>query len=334
MALWLPGLSQPVAVAVFLFVILWRALGSGFVATPWQEMLAKIIPVTHRGRFFGGAHVAGQLLGLGGSAVAAWILAAWPYPQNFALSFGVGAVGIWASLGFLMLTREPAVAPVADEPASGSVRLNRAYAQRLLRILQTNPNFRTYLLSRWLSYGGGMATGFLAVYAVERFQLPDAVSATFTGILLGAGVIGYAVWGAVGDHYGHKRVMVMASVLWVGALAVALASSVLWGFYVVFALMGFSSAAGTLSDLNLAMEFGPEAERPTYIGLTRTITGPALLIAPLIGGWLAQSFGYSVLFGVSLALAILGGGMLAVGVIEPRRIQKSPPLPSGEGTGG
>jgi hypothetical protein len=41
-----------------------------------------------------------------------------------------------------------------------------------------------------------------------------------------------------------------------------------------------------------------------------------------------------VLFGVSLALAILGGGMLAVGVIEPRRIQKSPPLPSGEGTGG
>ncbi|MGQ0600791.1 MAG: MFS transporter [Anaerolineales bacterium] len=318
MALWLPNLPQPWAVTVFLLIILWRALGSGLVAAPWQEMLAKIIPVTHRGRFFGIAHFAGQLVGIGGSAVAAWILAAWPYPQNFALSFGVGAVAIWASLAFIAFTVEPAIAPVTDQTVLSSVQLNRAYAQRLLRILQTNPNFRTYLLSRWLSYSGGMAAGFLAVYAVERFQLPDAVSATFTGLLFGAGVIGYALWGVAGDRYGHKRVMVIASALWVSALAVALASSALWGFYVVFALMGFSSAAGTLSDLNLAMEFGPEAERPTYIGLTRTVTGPALLIAPLAGGWLAQTFGYPVLFATSLAFALGGGLLLAGWVTEPR----------------
>ena len=324
MALWLPGLPQPLAVAVFLLVILWRALGSGFVATPWQEMLAKVIPVTHRGRFFGLAHVAGQLLGIGGSALAVWILAAWPYPQNFALSFGVGAVGIWASLIFLALTREPAVAPTAETGVAGGVQLNRAYAERLLRILKSNPNFRTYLLSRWLSYSGYMAAGFLAVYAVERFQLPDAVSATFTGILFGAGVVGYAVWGAVGDRYGHKRVMVAASALWAGALAMALAAPALWGFYIVFALMGFSNAAGTLSDLNLAMEFGPEAERPTYVGLTRTVTGPALLIAPLVGGWLAQTFNYPVLFALSLALAVAGGVMLAGWVAEPRHTTHHP----------
>jgi MFS family permease len=317
MALWLPGQPQPVAVTAFLLIILWRALGSGFVATPWQEMLAKVIPVTHRGRFFGIAHVAGQLLGIGGAALAAWILAAWPYPQNFALSFGVGAVGIWASLAFITLTKEPAVTVATADPAN-VVRLNRAYAQRLFAILRGNANFRNYLSSRWLSYSGGMAAGFLAVYAVERFQLEDAVSATFTGILFGAGVIGYAVWGTVGDRYGHKRVMVFASALWAGALVVALTVPTLGGFYLVFALMGFSNAAGTLSDVNLAMEFGPEAERPTYIGLTRTVTGPALLIAPLVGGWLAQTFNYPVLFAVSLALAVTGGVMLMGWVAEPR----------------
>ena len=31
----------------------WKAFGSGLVATPWQEMLAKVIPVSNRGRFFG-----------------------------------------------------------------------------------------------------------------------------------------------------------------------------------------------------------------------------------------------------------------------------------------
>ncbi len=314
-ALWAPTLPAGVGITVFLILIAWRALGSGVVATPWQEMLAKLIPVTHRGRFFGVAHFAGQLLGIGGSALAAVILARWPYPQNYALSFGVGAAGIWLSLLFLSFTREPAQAPA---PHAAATRLDREYLRRLLAILRRDGNFRAYLASRWVSYLGTMATGFLAVYAVERFGLADDAAAVFTGILFGTGMLGYALWGVVGDRYGHKRVMVLAALLWLGALATALTASAPASFYVVFALLGLSSSAGTLSDLNLAMEFGPEAERPTYIGLTRTVTGPALLIAPVLGGWLAQTWSYPVLLTVSLALALAGGAWLAIGVREPR----------------
>jgi MFS family permease len=316
-ALWAPTLPRGAGIAVFLALIAWRALGSGVVATPWQEMLAKLIPVTHRGRFFGVAHVAGQLLGVGGSALAALILAGWSYPHNFALSFAVGAAGIWLSLAFLALTREPAQPPAAGAAAS---QLDREYARRLWTILRGNANFRAYLASRWLSYLGGMAAGFLAVYAVERFALGDDAAAVFTGILFGAGVVGYGIWGGVGDRYGHKRVMVLAAALWLGALGVALLAADTWGFYAAFALMGLSSSAGTLSDLNLAMEFGPEAERPTYIGLTRTASGPALLIAPVLGGLLAQTWGYPVLLAVSSGFALAGGLWLALGVREPRQV--------------
>jgi len=86
--------------------------------------------------------------------------------------------------------------------------------------------------------------------------------------------------------------------------------------------MGFGSAGGVLSDLNIAMEFGPEAERPTYIGLARTVTGPALLIAPLVGGWIAQTWNYPTLFGVSLFLALGGISMLGLRVREPRHLEK------------
>jgi MFS family permease len=150
--------------------------------------------------------------------------------------------------------------------------------------------------------------------------LADDVAAIFTGILYAAGVVGYAAWGGVGDRYGHKRVMVLAAALWMCALGAALLSSAAWGFYIVFALMGLSSSAGTLSDLNLAMEFGPEAERPTYIGLTRTVTGPALLIAPVLGGLLAQEWGYPALFVTSLLFALGGGLLLAGRVREPRHL--------------
>jgi len=70
------------------------------------------------------------------------------------------------------------------------------------------------------------------------------------------------------------------------------------------------------------MEFGPEAERPTYIGLARTATGPALLIAPLLGGWIAQTWNYPTLFATSLAFAIGGLVLLAWRVKEPRHMAR------------
>jgi MFS family permease len=320
-ALWLGGLAPALAVAVFIVLMALKSIGGGFVATPWQEMLAKVIPVSHRGRFFGLAHFAGQLLGIGGAVIATLLLGWLPYPQNFALSFLVGAVSIWASLGFLALTREPAQAP-APRPA----QTNREYVRRLSEILKRNTNFRTYLLSRWLAYFGGMAFGFVAVSAVERFDLADNVAGLFTVVFNGASVAGFAVWGPLGDRLGHKRVMETAGALWLCALGVALFSTSALAYYFVFALMGFSQAGTMLSDLNIAMEFGPEAERPTYIGLTRTVTGPALLIAPLLGGWIAQTWSYSALFGTSLVLAAGGLVLLRLRVKEPRHL----PRPSAE----
>lgn len=316
----LDRLPNNTAVVIFMILWMWKAFGSGFVATPWQEMLAKVIPVSNRGRFFGLANLSGQLLGVGGSALAVAILATMPYPYNFALSFAVGALGIWASYGFIALTREP-----ARPAATHSQRINREYGRRLLAILRRDVNFRTYLISRWLAYFGSMATGFIAVYAVQQFQLPDSVAAIYTGILYAASVAGYGVGGALGDRLGHRRVMQLAGVLWIVALGTMLLVTITqatWLLYVVFALLGFSNAVGVVSDFNLAMEFGPEAERPTYVGLARTSTGPALLIAPLIGGLIAQSIGYPAVFATSLLFAMSGLVLLSRGVKEPRHLEK------------
>lgn len=316
MALWLPSLPPATAVLVFIALMAWKSIGSGIVAIPWQELMAKVIPTARRGRFFGVAHVAGQLCGIGGSALAAWLLATLPYPQNFAWCFGMGTLGIGGSMLFLMLTREPAQAP-----APHLAQPQQNYLARLMDILRRDRNFRNYLLSRWLAYFGGMANGFLAVYAVQRFHLPDSAAAVYTGILYGAGVLGFAVWGPLGDRWGHKRIMELANSLWLAALGVALAAQaggVAWGFNLVFALVGFANAGGVLSDLNIAMEFGPEAERPTYIGLARTITGPAVFIAPLLGGWIAQTWSYPAVFAASLAFGAGGLALLIGRVREPR----------------
>jgi MFS family permease len=308
------------AIVIFMILWTWKAVGSGFVASPWQEMLAKVIPVSNRGRFFGLSNLMGQLLGVGGSAIAVAILASVSYPYNFALSFAVGALGIWASYGFIALTREP-----ARPAAIHSQRINREYGRRLRMILRRDVNYRTYLISRWLAYFGSMAAGFIAVYAVEQFHLPDSVAAIYTGILYAASVAGYGIGGALGDRLGHRRVMQLAGALWIaalGAMLVVTLTQATWLLYVVFALLGASNAGAMVSDFNLAMEFGPEAERPTYVGLARTSTGPALLIAPLIGGLIAQSIGYPALFATSLFFAVGGLYLLSRRVKEPRHLEK------------
>ena len=309
------GLPRQTVVAIFLGLIVLRALSSGLVALPYQELMATVIPVSHRGRFFGTAHFVGGLAGIVGAAIAARILASWPYPSNFALSFLAGFSGIAASYLFLVMNIEP---ERATSRAIGAG--TRSTAKRLIQIMRQNANLRAYLSSRAFAYLGNMATGFLAVYGIQRFSLPTAYAAIFTVLLLGSNMVGFALWGSVGDRAGNKRLMEINSLLWIGTLGAALAAPSVWLFDVVFVLMGLSSGGGTMADFNIALEFGSEEDRPAYIGLTRAVTGPVLLIAPLIGAWLVGIAGYPAMFAIALACSVVGLILLWWRVADPRHI--------------
>ena len=319
--LWFDKLPAGIGIWGLLGMVTWIALTAGLIATPWQTMIAKIIPVSHRGRLFGVGFFFGRLLGIAVAPLVALILASFAYPRNFALSFLAGLVGIWGSLFFLGLTREPARQPKLKLAATPQL-----YFGELRSILRGEHNFRHYLISRWLIQLARMPLGFMAIYAVQQFGFPDATAGIFTGIVFAAGMVGYAVWGMVGDRWGHKRVLVSAMGMWIVALILAPFSAwQLWqaGIYLAFAFMGFSDAGYLMASFNLPLEFGSEDESPVYIGLTRTMIGPALLIAPLLGGWLVQSLSYTVMFMAALVLSLVGGGLLAFYVAEPRYARKS-----------
>jgi MFS family permease len=316
--LWIAGVPRTLGVAIFLVLMVWKSFASGLSAAPWQELMATVIPVSHRGRFFGVSRLGGQLIGIGGAAVAAVILARLPYPRNFAACFALGALGVILSYAFFLWTIEPSssIHPAPQHSLS-------EYLGRLKSILHDDRNLRSFILSRYMAYFGGMAYGFMAVYAVQRFGLDDASAGVFTAILLGSSVVGLGVWGPLGDHLGHKRVLEMAGTAWLLALVIALVASGYSAFYLVFGLMGFGTSGTLVSDLAIAMEFGPVNERPTYVGLLRTLTGPAVFFAPLAAGALVQWLGYLPMFVISLVLALCGLLLLWRRVVEPRAL----PLP-------
>jgi len=310
-ALWFARLDSSTAVVFFFMLIAIRALASGLVATPWQEMIAKVIPVQWRGRFFGASHSLGGALGLVGSAIAAFILAEFPYPTNFALCFLAGFLLIMLSWVGITFTVEPAQPPPELHAPMG-------YRKRLVSILREDRNFREYMVSRGAGYLGWMAFGFLAVYGVERFQLSDAQAAIFTAVMSAAGMLSNVLFGWLGDRRGHKVVMEWSTLLWAGALLAAIVAQSVWVYYVVFVLVGAANASFILSDLSIIMEFGPEEQRPTYIGLARTLSAPFLFVAPLVAGAVAQQWGYAWMFGLAMALTLASLVLLRLRVTEPR----------------
>ena len=313
-ALWLPSLPQNTAVLIFLLLMIWLSVTSGLVALPWQELIARLIPVSHRGRFWGFATVIGSLMGVIGAAIAGIILARVVYSLNYALCFLIGFLSFALGFAFLTLNREPDLSSTISPPSR-----KRSSWGRIKTVMRENKNFRNFITSRGMAYLGSMAFGFVAVYSIQRFNLPDASAAIFTAILIGGGAVGFALWGFAGDHLGYKRVLIYSGLCWVlGLTLLIIAPSVVWVFP-AFAFMSIANSGHFIGDINIVMEFSSISDRPTYIGLARTLTGPVLLIAPILAGAIVQIRNYQTMFAVSIFFSVIGLILLVKLVVEPRQ---------------
>jgi len=110
----------------------------------------------------------------------------------------------------------------------------------------------------------------------------------------------------------------------VGALAAAVSAALAWlvpdmtWFYLVFMLAGVANVTFWTTGITLTLEFGTEAERPAYIGLANTLVAPSTILAPLVGGWLADSAGYPATFLASAVGGLLTALILHIMVQDPR----------------
>lgn len=302
-----------------LLLMIWRGIGGGMSGLPWQEINARVIPITHRARFIGLSRIFGQFAGVLGSLVSVYLLGKFPYPKNYAIGFVVAAISLWFSYAAYSRNREPEPEVVSEPMEDEKPKAQDQTWALMKQILKKDSNFIRYLGSRSLAFLGNMASAFIAVYAIERFRLEDAHAAIFTALLLVSGIFGYALWGSLGDRIGPQKVVILSFATWGLGLVVAIFSQSLWVYYIVFAAFGLYTAGLNLGDTMLVMELGDEKLRPTYLGMARTLTGVFLLFSPILSGWLVQSFNYMVMFAVSFGFVVLATALMASVKDRPRR---------------
>ena len=140
-----------------------------------------------------------------------------------------------------------------------------------------------------------------------------------TAVFAAAQIVANAGMGWFGDHWGNRVAMQIGLLAATASAFLALmATGAVW-FYFAFILAGVANAAVWTIGMSMTIEFATPAERPSYIGLSNTLTAPSTILAPLFGGLLADTFGYSTTFGVSIFGGILAVMVFWVLVKNPRQ---------------
>jgi MFS family permease len=311
--------SHPILLLWLFFALIGLGTWFGGVGLPaWLDLISRMLPADWRGRFFGFAAAIGGALSVAGAALAAFLLERFAWPTNFALCFGCTAGCLVISFLFIASGREP---PPAEHHETRDPHAE-SYWRQLPAILQGDRNFTRYLLATALISAAGMATSFYTIDAKRTLQLSDAAAGVFAVVLLASSTLGNIIWGYLGDHLGHKRVVVS------GAFCTGLAALVallvrelglgLVGFGLVFTLVGLATSGIQLAAFTFVVDFAPAARRPTYVGLANLANVPFTAGAPLAGGIIADHAGYPAVFAISLVLAFAGTLLVQLYVVDPR----------------
>jgi MFS family permease len=317
-AAWFLAARQPyLALLAFFVLYAWHCFGGGIIIVGWQDMIAKIIPVEKRGRFFGISNFLGNGMGILGALVVPFLLERSDFPSGYVLTFAAAAVMILLSWIFLSMAREPAVP--STKPAVSQL----TYLRSLPDVLRRDRNFRVYLLSQIFFSLSGMATGFLVVYTVQTWKLQDAQASGFTIALQVGLTLANLFFGFIADRKGHKISLEIGMLLSALTLGLAILAPGPFWFFPIFFLRGASNAGTMISGISIVYEFTDAENRPTYIGLANTIPGVAASIAPLIGGWLAGAISYQAMFILSALFGSISWALLRFAVLEPRKLKPS-----------
>jgi MFS family permease len=311
-AIFMSALGNKAALVLTFLILIWQGLGAGFTANGWQSLIAKIIPGDWRGTFFGAQAAIANVLMSVTAISAGYILLKVRDPLNFAICFTLTFICMGLSMVFLGVTREPAddektIPAIMPSPWKGG-----------MEILRGDKNFRAFLMVRLLSQFATMGFAFYILYGLQHFEMSDLNAGFLTAALTITQTIANALMGWLGDRLGHRAMLIAGSVaVSISSLLAWMAPSLVW-MYPAFILAGLANVAYWTIGMAITTEFGSEETRPTYIGLSNTLVAPFTILAPLLGGWIVETAGFSTTFFISTVGGLILAGLLIWLVRDPR----------------
>ena len=308
-----PRLGSQWSLILAFTCIIWQGLGGGITANPLQNLIARIFPPHIRATVIGTQSSANNLMASGSAILAGLVLSGMPVPFNYAACFLIASGSLGISYLFLANLREPEQSDEYIQPLDIPLR------QSINAILLKDASFRWFLCAKMLAQFAMLASAFYMIYALRHFQISPGTAGIMTSVLLFSQVIANPSIGFIADRWTRKGMLEIGGLTLILAPLVAIFAGGLGWFYLVFILVGFSNAIFNTLGLAIILDFGVDAQRPMYFGLANTLTAPISIAAPMLGGWMADSFGFQSTFLAAAAAGLLATLVLHFFVSDPRR---------------
>lgn len=292
-------LAPATVIAIFFAILVIQGLSAGITANPWQNLIAKVIPPTMRGTFFGAqASLSNLMLSLG-ALLAGFILDAKGYPIGFAIVFLICFISMAISFFGLAATREEPTEDIAP------IQTNKDFYKNVVHIWTHDHRFRWFIISRFIYQFGMMASAFFIVYAVKDLGMSVIQAGALTSVMFVTQVLSGFLFGRLGDRIGHLMVFRIGSIcLFLAAIVAAFTAQTSW-MYLVMILSGMANSVFWTIGIVVGLEFGRGGNSPVYVGMSNSLIAPAAILAPLLGGLLADSMNFKATFLASAGFALL-----------------------------
>ncbi len=293
-ALFVP--AGPLALGLVWLCIALFGFAQGMQGVAFQVVMAKVIPLSRRGRLLGLRDLASGVVLIGVSAIGGFLLDRYGFARGNGYTFLLATALTSLGLGAFASVREP---------AGRELRARSPLAERIRDVpglLRAEPDFRRFLVARALA---SLARGVLPLYVVwigVRYGQSGARLGLLTIVFSLAQSSCALGWGLLGDRLGYRLVFQGALLAWAAGTGLLLLAPGIETAYVTYALVGAGLGGFMLSAQNLVLEFGSERDRALRIATHSSATELVGSIGFLGAGAIADLIGFEVAFGASLAL--------------------------------
>jgi MFS family permease len=290
-----------------------RAVMGNFCNPAWTSMVADLVPMGARARYFGKRNVAIIAASILAAPIAGKVvkslsgIRAFPQLGFQAIFFLSFAVGMLATLSFARI-------PDASVSEASSTR-PKGFP---LRALLSDKRFVGFAASAFIwNTALQVSAPFFNVYLVSALGASAAMVGILAGVSSVSTLAGQLAFGRITDKRGDLFVQVLTGLLvpllplsWIlvtspgQVVFINAASGILWAGY-------------NLASFNILLKLTPDDRRPEATAFYQTLVTASAVIGPLVGGALADSVGYKAVFAVSGAGRFLGTLLFIALVVRP-----------------
>jgi MFS family permease len=243
--------------------------------------------------------IAGSIASIISGGVAGYVLNSFEAPQSYAYLFMVSSLFMIVGFGTFVTIDEP-----SKENISTKEKDFKSFIKNAIKLLKKDKRLQRQILAIFLSFSYLISMPFVILKASSSFELTGWALGGFITIQMLGSILGSSLlWRRISDY---EKMLSLAFIFMIIAFVTAIFADTIYGYALIFLFLGIGLDGFSNSSMNLVIEIAPEDKRPIYTAIQTNLVSIGLFF-PILGGIILKLINnYTIIYGLSILLLLIG----------------------------